>query len=401
MIQKRKIMSTNTEVSALSLGAMRLPTKNGRIDRDKASILVNGAIDRGINLIDTAYLYHGGESESFLSDILSKRRDEILISTKLPVWFVKKEEDLDYFLDKQLKKLGVDCIDFYYLHSLNYAAFEHLVECNLFEFLERIKREDKVRHVGFSYHDSYENFVKIIDAYNWDMCLIQYNYIDDTAQAGTLGLRYAHEHGVSVFIMEPLKGGLLARNVPDEVKEVLIEENITDKPSRWALRWVLNHEEVTCVLSGMGNVEEVEENIRTCNDTPPCSIPSDELAIYKRVKDIYNKLIRIGCTECRYCTPCPAGVDIPACFKAYNNKMIFGKSNEYFLLSGLNGGDGSYASKCIKCGACLSKCPQKINIPHELDVVKNEMEFPGFDKIMKIARSIGKPLFKIFLKIND
>lgn len=399
-IQKRTVKKTNTAVSALGFGAMRLPTKNGMIDKKEATQLINHAIDNGINLIDTAYLYHNGESESFLKSILEKRRDEILISTKLPVWFVKNEDDLEKYLNIQLEKLGVECIDFYYLHSLNYIAFKQLKEYNIFEFLDRIKREKKVKNIGFSYHDNYDSFKKIIDSYDWDMCLLQYNFIDDDAQAGTKGVKYAYDNDVSVFVMEPLKGGLLANNVPMEVKNKMDKSNITDNPSRWALRWVLNHKEVTCVLSGMGRICEVDENIKTTNDTPPSSIDLEELETYSNVKKIYNKLIKIPCTQCGYCMPCPYGVDIPACFKIYNNKYIFGESREYFQLSGLAGGNGSYAGKCRNCGVCLDKCPQKINIPREMVNVKSDLEFFGYDCIMAFVRLIGKPLAKWLLKFR-
>lgn len=382
----------------LGLGAMRLPTKNGRINKEEASKLVNYAIDNGVNLIDTAYLYHNGESELFLKAILQERRNDILIATKLPVWFVKNSGDLDSYLDKQLERLGVDCIDFYYLHSLNYKAFKQLMEYDLFSFLDRIKKEKKVKHIGFSYHDNYDGFKKIIDSYDWDMCLLQYNFIDDDAQAGKRGVKYAYENDVSVFVMEPLKGGLLADNVPQEVKDKMVNENIQDKPSRWALRWVFNHEEVTCVLSGMSNIEQLDENIQTAIDTDVNSISSSQLDAYNNIKKIYKTLIKIPCTQCNYCMPCPYGVDIPACFKIYNNKHIFGKTNEYFQLSGLNGGNGSYASKCRSCGICISKCPQKINIPRKLMDVSGELEFFGFSTIMMIARVLGKPLFKLLLK---
>ena len=199
-IQKRTVKKTNNSVSPIRIGGMSLPTKNCNIHKKEATQLINHAIDNGINLIDTAYLYHNGESESFLKSILEKRRDEILISTKLPVWFVKNEDDLEKYLNIQLEKLGVECIDFYYLHSLNYITFKQLKEYNIFEFLNRIKREKKVKNIGFSYHDNYDSFKKIIDSYDWDMCLLQYNFIDDDAQAGTKGVK----HDVSVFVMERL-----------------------------------------------------------------------------------------------------------------------------------------------------------------------------------------------------
>lgn len=398
-MQKRIIKSTNTEISALGFGAMRLPTQGGHINHDEALKLINHAIDNGINYIDTAYFYHNGESETFLKEVLSKRRDEVFISTKLPVMFVNKKEDLRKYLNLQLERLGVDHIDFYYLHALNIEKFEQLKEFGIFEFFDEIKAEGLVRHVGFSYHDNYEPFKTIIDSYPWDMCLLQYNFIDTNTQAGYKGVRYAYDHGVSVFIMEPLKGGLLANNVPGEIQNIMNQENITDTPASWALKWLLNHEEITCILSGMNKISDVDENINTTNDTMINSISESKLDVYSKVKKVYDDLIKIPCTACGYCMPCPYGVDIPTCFKTYNNKHIFNKnSHEYMMmLSGITGSKASYASKCRNCRICLSKCPQHIQIPRTLREVSKDMEFPGFKYILWFVSNIGKPIYNFYI----
>ncbi len=399
MIQKRLIKKTNTEVPALGFGTMRLPTKDNKIDREKATKIINHAIDEGVNYIDTAFLYHNGECEKFLKSIVEKRRDEILVSTKLPAWFVNKNEDLYTYIDKQQERLGVDVFDFYFLHSINYNIFQNLVDnCKLIEFLDDIRDKKLVKNLGFSYHGDYEGFVKILDAYDWDMCLLQYNFIDQDTQAGTRGLKYAYENDVGVIIMEPLKGGLLAHHVPDEVGKIMDEKNITVSPSRWALQWVLNHKEVSCVLSGMNEMEDLDENIQTTNDTEIDSIPEETLKVYDEVKKVYDDLIEIPCSQCGYCMPCPHGVDIPSCFKIYNNCKIFGQdTNEYFQLTSMTGGKPRYASKCKGCGVCLEKCPQHINIPVELIKVRNKFEFPLFGPIMSVAVRIGKPIYRWYL----
>ena len=384
------------EVSHLGFGAMRLPTKNGRIDKIRANELLNYAIDNGINYIDTAYIYHNGECESFLKDILNKRRSDIYISTKLPVMFVKSKEDLRDFLEKQPQKLGVECIDFYYLHSLNLDQFNKLKEYGIFEFLDEIKAEGKVKNVGFSFHDNFNSFKTIADSYKWDMCLLQYNFIDIDTQAGIRGIRYAYEKGINVFVMEPLKGGLLSDNVPGKVASVMDDENITDSPARWALKWLFNQKEITCILSGMNTIDQITDNIKTATDTQINSISDTELEVYDKIKSIYDDLIKIPCTSCRYCMACPHGVDIPECFKCYNDKMIFNRGSGTYMvqLSGLSGGSGSYASKCVECGVCISKCPQHIDIPNELKTVTKEMEMPGFKYLMKFVEVIGKPVYK-------
>ncbi len=274
-MQMRKTKNGD-EISALGFGAMRLPTKTGRIDKERAREQIYYAIDNGVNFIDTAYIY--GSSESFLGEILQGGyREKVKLSTKLPALFVKKYEDVEKYLEIQLKKLQTDYIDYYLIHGISKSTFENLKEMGALEFLEDAKAKGKIRNIGFSFHDNVNSFKEIIDTYDWDACLIQYNYLDEYNQAGTEGLKYAHSKGLSVFVMEPLKGGLLAGKVPEETLQIWDKSEVKRSPADWALRWVLNHPEVVCVLSGMGEEEHIKENIKVANETLPNTLTEDEL----------------------------------------------------------------------------------------------------------------------------
>jgi hypothetical protein len=274
-MQMRKT-NNGDEISALGYGAMRLPTNNGRINKDEAKKQIYYAIDHGVNIIDTAFPYHNGSSELFLGEILQgEYRDKVKICTKMPSWFIKKTEDMENYLKTQLDKLQTDHIDYYLLHSLGENNFFDLKELGVLKFLESAKKEGKIKNIGFSFHDNKEGFKKIVDAYNWDVCLIQYNFLDETNQAGTEGLKYAASKGLTVFVMEPLKGGILAGNVPEKAMEIWNKSKIKRTSAEWALKWVLNHPEVACVISGMGKIEEVKENIKVTNETLPDSIPQE------------------------------------------------------------------------------------------------------------------------------
>ena len=286
-----QIRKTNNgdEISALGFGAMRLPTKNGRIDKERAKEQIYYAIDNGVNFIDTAYIY--GSSESFLGEILQGGyREKVKLCTKLPALFVKKYEDIEKYLELQLKKLQTDYIDYYLIHGISKSTFKNLKELGALEFLEDAKAKGKIRNIGFSFHDNINSFKEIVDAYDWDACLIQYNYLDEYNQAGTEGLKYAHSKGVSVFVMEPLKGGLLAGKVPEETLQIWGKSEVKRSPADWALRWVLNHPEVVCVLSGMGEEEHIKENIKVANETLPNTFTEDELELYDEVKEVYEDL---------------------------------------------------------------------------------------------------------------
>lgn len=403
-MQMRKT-NNGDELSALGFGAMRLPTKKGMINKEEAKKQIYYSIDHGVNFIDTAFPYHAGSSESFLGEILQgEYREKVKLCTKLPSWFVKSYEDMEKYLDTQLEKLKTDCIDYYLIHSLGEGGFEKLEKLGVLKFLESAKKKGKIKNIGFSFHDNKDAFKKIVDAYDWDVCLIQYNFLDENNQAGTEGLKYATAKGITVILMEPLKGGILAGEVPEKAQEIWNKSDIQRSPAEWALKWVLNHPEVTCVISGMGELEQVKENIRVANETTANSIPADEMELYKEVKEVYNELMVVDCTGCGYCVPCPVGVDIPQCFELYNQKYMFKGSNARMLylgnLGGVTNNKQAHAGLCNGCGRCANACPQKLDIPLLLKDVSKQMEGRGFNYKVKLGKSIIFPIFNGVLTLN-
>jgi Predicted oxidoreductases of the aldo/keto reductase family len=405
-MQMRKIEKNGDNISALGFGAMRLPTKTGRIDKESAKKLIYHAIDNGVNFIDTAYPYHGGASESFLGEVLQcEYRKKVKLCTKMPSWVIKKYEDMEKYLEIQLEKLQTDYIDYYLIHMLGRDGFENLRKIGVLEFLEDAKAKGKIKNVGFSFHDDAGAFKYIVDAYDWDACLIQYNYLDETNQAGTEGLKYAYSKGIGVFIMGPLKGGILVGKVPEKVTRIFDKSNVKRSPADWALRWVLNHPEVTCVLSGMNGEEQVKENIKVANETLPNTLTEDELKLYDEVKEVYGDLMAVDCTGCGYCMPCPRGVNIPRCFEVYNHKHMFKEgaiaSFTYLgQLGGIMGSNGAYAGLCNNCKRCVKACPQKLDIPELLEDVSREMEGKGFKYKVKAIGTIGVPIMGLFLSLS-
>lgn len=381
------------EISALAFGAMRLPTKTGRIDKERAKEQIYYAIDHGVNLIDTAYLY--GSSESFLGEILKDGyREKVKLCTKMPVMHIQSKDDMEKYLELQLKNLQTTYVDYYLLHGISKSGFDHLKDMGAMEFLEEAQRNGKIKHIGFSFHDNGTVFNEMIDAYDWDMVLIQYNYLDENNQAGTEGLEYAASKGVDVFVMEPLKGGILAGKVPDEVNKIWDKAEVKRSPADWAFRWILNHPEVTSVLSGMNEEEHIKENIKVANEALPDTLTENELELYNEVKDVYEGLMKIDCTGCGYCMPCPKGVDIPRCFNFYNNKYMFkeGLTSSIFYLGQLggimSGGAEHHANLCNKCGKCVKACPQDLDIPVLLEDVSKELGGRYRIKIAKVALPI-------------
>lgn len=405
-MQYRKIEKNGDEISALGFGAMRLPTKTGMIDKESAREQIYYAIDHGVNFIDTAFPYHGGSSESFLGEILKEGyREKVKLCTKMPSWSIKKYEDMEKYLEIQLEKLQTDYIDYYLIHSLGKGSFEKLRGLGVLEFLEEAKANGKIKNIGFSFHDNGEAFKEIVDAYNWDACLIQYNYLDENNQAGTEGVEYAASKRMGVFIMEPLKGGILAGEVPEEAKKIWDTASTKRSAADWALRWVLNHPEVTCVVSGMGELNQIKENIKVAEETLPDSLIEDDLKLYDDVKEVYKSLMKIDCTSCGYCMPCPVGVDIPECFSVYNYKYTFKKRGASFTylqrFGGLFSGNESHAGLCINCRKCLKACPQKLEIPELLEDVSKELGGRGFNYKVKIAGAVLVPLLDAFLSLNN
>ena len=395
-MQMRKT-NDGDEISALGYGAMRLPLKTGRVDKKRAKEQIYYAIDNGVNFIDTAYLY--GSSETFLGEILQDGyREKVKLCTKMPVMHIKKYEDMKKYLDIQLKNLQTEYVDYYLLHGISKSGFDNLKELGALEFLEDAKKEGKIKHIGFSFHDNGNVFKEVADAYNWDMCLIQYNYLDEHNQAGTEGLKYAASKGIDVFIMEPLKGGILGGKVPEEVTSIWNKSKVKRSPADWALRWVLDHPEVVCVLSGINDEEYIKENISVTNEALPNTLTEDEFMLYNEVKEVYENLMKIDCTGCGYCMPCPMGVDIPRCFNFYNHKFMFKQGLESSILylgqlgGIMSGGDSHHAGLCTNCGKCIVACPQKLNIPILLNDVNKEL---GGKYKMKIAKTFLPVLMKL------
>ncbi|MBN4050879.1 aldo/keto reductase [bacterium AH-315-L21] len=391
----RKIPKNGDELSILGYGTMRFHTKNGRIIEQKAIAQLRGAIDRGLNYIDTAYPYHAGASEALIGKALKDGyRDKVKIATKLPPWSVKKTEDMEMILNDQLRKLQVEYIDYYLLHALNDVNWEMLLKLGVLEFLDEQKSKGKIVNVGFSFHGDKDTFKKIIDAYDWVFCMIQYNFLDEKNQAGKEGLEYAYKRDIAVMVMEPLRGGTLASNIPKEIQEKYDENKIERSPAEWALRWIWNHKEVTLLLSGMTEDVHIDENLKIATEVEMNSMSKEELETINAVKEIYEDMKMVPCTSCRYCMPCPFGVDIPRCFELYNAKNTMGISKAkrlyWFQLGGI-ASKKAYASLCKDCGKCVPKCPQNIDIPKELSTIATEME----GLTMKVAVALAKGFFSV------
>lgn len=357
--------------------------------------MVRYAINNGVNYVDTAWPYHMGQSEPFLACALADGyREKVKIATKMPQWMVKSHVDMDHFLNAQLQKLNTDHIDYYLVHSLVGSSWKTIRDLGVAEFLDKAKADGRIVNAGFSYHGSGEDFKDVVDGYDWDFCQIQYNFLDENIQAGTKGLEYAASRGLGVVIMEPLRGGNLADPVPSEVIDIWNEAEIKRSPVQWAFRWVWNHPEITVVLSGMSEPNQVEENLKAAEDGFANSLNNKELKLVEKVADKYRELMKINCTGCRYCMPCPQGVDIPACFETYNNLFMFGGKDRLMMMYAaklggiLRGADRNFASQCVQCGQCLNLCPQNLPISGMLEKVAEEFEGPGLGERMEFAKQL-------------
>ncbi|WP_405274703.1 aldo/keto reductase [Methanobrevibacter sp.] len=404
-MQNRIIRKTGDEISPLGFGAMRLPLKNGKVDRELAKEQIYHAIDNGINFIDTAYLY--GDSETFLGEILQgEYKDKVKLCTKLPAINIRKYEDMETILDEQLNRLQRDCIDYYLIHGVDLKTINRLLKKDLLKFIRKAKNDGKIKHVGFSYHGPKEEFEIIVDGYDWDVVMVQYNYFDENVQASTEGIEYAASKGMGILVMEPLKGGILAGKMPREAEEIFRKANPNKSNAQWAMEWVLNNRNVTCVLSGMNSIEQIDENIAIGEKTTPLSLSFEEMETIEYVKRVLRNSLKINCSTCGYCMPCPQGVNIPECMKIYNEKYLFehkGLFNQSFMdyyqyVGGIMGNEGN-AGKCNGCGKCLRKCPQKLDIIEELKKVKKEFEFPGMKYGLMFVRTIGFPLYRAIVKL--
>lgn len=405
MMQNRLIKKTGDEISPLGFGAMRLPLKNGKINRELAQKQIYHAIDSGINFIDTAYLY--GDSESFLGEVLQgEYKDKVKLCSKLPSINIRKYEDMENALDEQLRRLQRDSIDYYLIHSVDLKTINRLIKRNLLKFIDKAKADGKIKHVGFSYHGPREQFESVLEVYDWDVVMIQYNYFDDNVQVSAEGIEHAASKGMGIFVMEPLKGGILAGKMPKEAEEVFRKANPNKSNAQWAFEWVLNNGNITCVLSGMNSIEQIDENIAIAEKTTPLSLSFEEMETIEYVKRVLRNSLKINCSTCGYCMPCPRGVNIPVCMRVYNEKYLFEHKGfvnqsliDYFQYVGGVMGDASNAGLCNGCGRCLRKCPQNLDIIGELKKVKKEFEFPGMNFIMLFVRYIGIPIYKQLLKL--
>ena len=383
------------KLSILGFGCMRFPSKGGGIDEERTIKMIRNAIDAGINYFDTAYFYHNGKSESLLGDALrGGYRERVKIATKLPPFMVNKLEGGKKIFATQVARLKTDYIDYYLLHMLtDKATFDRMANLGVMEWLEELKREGAIRNIGFSFHGGKIDFEQIIQAYPWDFCQIQYNYLDENNQATKSGLQLANSLGIPVVVMEPLRGGKLVNNLPEEVINTFENYNEKRTPAEWALCWIWNHPEINVVLSGMSDETQLEENIKIASEAESNSLRSEELEIFENVKAIMHEKTKIPCTSCGYCIPCPYGVDIPGCFASYNDKYLLGlKHNrwQYMQTLGVLSKQPAYASICKECGKCEEHCPQKIQIRQQLKIVKKEMELPFFKSIVRVARKVTR-----------
>ena len=372
-----------TRISALGLGCMRFPAKApGRPDLKAAETIIARAHERGINYLDTAYLYPGNEACVGTALEHLGLRDQVLLATKLPHASCKRPEDFDRFFSEQLRRLKTDHIDYYLMHNITSPAqWERLVALGVEDWIARQKAAGRIGAIGFSYHGSAGDFPIMLDAYDWDFCQIQYNYANERYQAGTAGLKEAARRGLAVFVMEPLLGGRLAGKLPDAAQRVLAEaaDEHLSVPASWGLAWVWDHPEVTMLLSGMASPEQVAENARVAAWAEPGILTPEQHERIARVVAIFEQSNRVPCTGCNYCMPCPQGINIPGCFSAYNASYAHGWFTgvaQYFTASAIRSGRPRLASNCVHCGACKRHCPQHIDIPARLEDVQHRLT-PG------------------------
>ena len=369
------------DVSVLGYGCMRFTKKAGIIDLEKAEREVMAAIRGGVNYFDTAYIYPG--SESALGQILERNgvRDQVKIATKLPQYLIQHGSAFDRYFNEELKRLRTDHVDYYLLHQMaDYAQWEKLKRLGIVEWIEEKKRTGAIRNFGFSYHGTSAHFLKILAAYDWDFCQIQYNYRDEHTQAGVVGLKAAAERGIPVVIMEPLRGGKLVNLLPESAKKVIADDERGWTPAEWAFRWLWNQPEVTVVLSGMNSLEMVEENLKTASEARVGEFTDRDFALIEQVKHEIQLKEKVGCTGCQYCMPCPQGVDIPTAFRCYNTMYTESKWSGRFqyAVTVAFAREPAFATRCIGCGKCEKHCPQGIPIREKLKEADKALRPPQY-----------------------
>ncbi len=375
------------KISVLGYGCMRF-TKNvtGTV-MEKTEKELMAAFEAGVNYYDTAYIYP--DSEAALGKILEKNgiRESISIATKLPHYLMRSKDGAEKCFQEELRRLRTDYVDYYLMHMLSdVKTWERLIKLGMKDWIEEKKASGQIRQIGFSYHGNSDMFCQLLDVYDWDFCQIQYNYLDEHSQAGRTGLKYAASKGIPVVIMEPLRGGKLVNQLPEKAKKLFSDYRVKKTPAEWAFKWLYNQPEIMCVLSGMNSLEMVKENVAIADESRLGEITEEDFVLYKNVVDAINEKVKVPCTGCRYCMPCPKQVDIPGVFSAYNKKYTEGWFHgmaDYIMCTVLRK-DATSASNCIECGKCELHCPQGIQVREELKKVRKEMEGPIYKLVRKM-----------------
>ncbi len=381
------------ELSILGFGCMRFARKMGKVDMEKTEEQILYAIEHGINYFDSAYIYPG--SEAALGEILEKHklRDRVKIATKLPHYLIKTREGAEKLFQEELKRLRTDHVDYYLMHMLTDTdTWQGLVDMGIKDWLLEKKASGQIRQIGFSYHGNSHAFCRLVDANDWDFCMIQYNYMDEHSQAGRTGLHYAHEKGLPVMIMEPLRGGKLVNGLPEKARKIFAESGNDLSPADHAFRWLWNQKEVAVVLSGMNSMEMLKKNIACAEKSSVGMLTEKEEEMLRHVVEAIQEKMRVGCTGCGYCIPCPKGVDIPGTFAAYNRRYSEKKINgliDYFMCTALRK-NATVASGCIGCGKCEKHCPQSLPIRKHLKEAARELEGPVFKVAHKLVKKFTK-----------
>ncbi len=395
-MQYRELVKSAPKVSLLGFGCMRFITKGGQIDKETTFQHLKQAYDLGVNYFDTAYFYHNGKSEVILGEFIKQycNREQVYIADKLPGFMVTKSEQIEKYFNTQLKRLNTNYIDYYLMHMLDsMETWNRLKKLGVIDFIEEKKKIGQIKHIGFSFHGRVEDFIEILEDYKWDFCQIQYNYLDENYQAGVRGLKRANELGLGVIIMEPLRGGSLAQKAPDQVNNLFAKFPQKRSAAHWSFRWIMNQPEVSVVLSGMNDSEHIEENVKVSIESTIGCMSEEETTLIKEVVEIYRQVMKVPCTGCNYCMPCPFGVDIPTTFADYNAKYFARASRisrfQYLArCEGVLGNDKSGADLCDGCNKCISHCPQNIAIPQKLKEAHKSLN----SKFIRFGIRLVKPL---------
>ena len=387
MMQYRTDRLSGNSLSILGMGCMRFPR-----EFEKTEAMLLEAVKQGVNFFDTAYLYPG--SEETLGKIVAKHdlREKVLIATKLPLFLCKKSSDFDKYFEKSLERLKTDYVDYYLMHMLaDGKRWKALCDLGIEEWIKKKKAEGRIKRAGFSFHGTQPDFMELLDVYDWEFCLLQYNYSDENYQAGVKGLRKAAGKGLPVFIMEPLLGGKLAHGLPGPAAEVFKNADSETSPAGWALKWLWDQPEVTVVFSGMSGMSDLKDNLSAAENAFAGMLSDREKEAFEAVKAIFNKSNKVNCTGCNYCMPCPRDVNIPGCFSAYNTIETMGRRTamrEYFMSVGAVSAKQHFASQCNKCGKCEKVCPQHIEIMNVLEEATKKLEFFWYKPVFSLVRKI-------------